>query len=83
MAAYKLAYTLLNNYLILYNYCRLRDAMFNLRLTLTSDRDFTCPVVLLEHGNMGLADVGIALLSYSQDEIYVIAYVLPVNGGHL
>jgi hypothetical protein len=32
--------------------------------------------------NVGVA-VGISLLSYIQAEIYVIAYVLLVNGGHL
>ena len=58
------------------------EATFNSRLTLTSDRDFTCPVVLLEHGNMGLA-FGITLLTYMKAEKYVSVFVLPVSGDHL
>jgi hypothetical protein len=39
-------------------------------------------IVLLDPGNVGVA-VGISLLSYIQAEIYVTAYVLPVNGSHV
>jgi len=38
--------------------------------------------VLLDPGNMGVA-VGISLLSSLLAEIYVISYLLPVNGRHL
>jgi len=38
--------------------------------------------VLPDPGNMGVA-VGISLLSCIRAEIYIISYVLPVNGRHL
>ena len=42
----------------------------------------TSPTVLPDPENLGVA-VEISLLSYLQAEIYDIANVLPVNGGHL
>jgi hypothetical protein len=42
----------------------------------------TIPIVLLDPENVEVA-VGISLLSFIQAEINVIAYVLPVNGGHV
>jgi len=38
--------------------------------------------VLLDPGNMSVA-VGISLLSCIRAEIYVMSYLLPVNGRHL
>jgi len=39
-------------------------------------------VVLLNLENVGIP-VGISLLSCMEAEIYVISYLLPVNGSHL
>jgi len=43
---------------------------------------FNITDALLNSVNMGIA-VGISLLSYIRAEIYVISYLLPVNGRHL
>ena len=56
--------------------------MFDQAVVLTSNNIHKSPTVLLDPDNVGVA-AGIVLLSYIQTEIYDIAYVLPVNGGHL
>ena len=50
-------------------------------VTLTSELIYTSLTVLLDPENVGVA-FGI-LLSCLQAEIYVMAYALPVYGGHL
>ena len=57
-------------------------AMFNSEVTPTSESIHTSPTVLLNLENTEVA-VRSSLLAYVQVEIYVIAHVLPVNGGHL
>ena len=59
-------------------YFRLMAAIFDLPVTLTSEISHVSPSVLLNPDNVGLA-VGISLLSGAQAEIFVIAYVLPLN----
>ena len=61
---------------------RLMAAIFDLPVTPTSESIYTSPTVLLDPENVGVA-AGISLLSHIQAEIQDIAYVLPVNGGHL
>ena len=51
--------------------------IFDLRHTQTSDSISTCIAVLPDPENMDIA-VGISLLSSIEDEIYVIANVIPV-----
>jgi hypothetical protein len=57
-------------------------ATFDFLVTPMSESIHTTSVVLLGPENVGVA-VGILVLSYMQAEIYVTAYVLPVNGGHV
>ena len=57
-------------------------AISDLQRTKTSDSIQTSLIVLPDPENMGIA-VGISLLSRLRAEIYVISYLLPVNGGHL
>ena len=57
-------------------YLRLMAAMFDSTVTPTSPSIPTSPTVLLDPENVGVT-VGISLLSYIQDEIYVIVHVLP------
>ena len=56
-------------------------AMLDLPVTTTSESIHTSIIVLLDPENVGVA-IGISLPSYIQAEIYDIAYVLPVLGGH-
>ena len=57
-------------------------AIFDFQQTQTSDTLQICLSVLADPQNMGIA-IGISLLSCIETEEYVIAYVLPVNGGHV
>ena len=57
-------------------------AIFNLQHTQTSVNIPLCFSVLSDPENLGIA-VGIALLSRTRAEIYVISYLLPVNSRHL
>ena len=61
---------------------RLMAAIFGLQVPVTSESIHTGPTVLMDSDNVGVA-AGISLLSCIQAEIYDMAYVLPVNGGHL
>ena len=63
-------------------YCRFMAAMFDLIVTLTSESIHISPTVLLDPETVGVA-VGMLLLSCIEAEIYEIAYVLLVNGGHV
>ena len=63
-------------------YFRFVAAMFDLSVTLTWEIIRTNPTVSSDHENMGIAVV-ILLLSRIEAEIYVISYLLPVNGRHL
>ena len=63
-------------------YFRLMAAIFDFPVALTSDSIHNSLTVLLDPENVGVA-AGILLLSYIHAEIWDIAYVLPVNGGHL
>ena len=56
--------------------------IFDLTVIPTSESIDISFAVLLDPENVGVA-VGISLLSHIRAEIYVIAYVLPVNGRHL
>ena len=51
-------------------------------VALTSNNIHNSPTVLLGPEHVAVA-AGISLLSCIYTEIYDIAYVLPVNGGHL
>jgi len=73
---YDLRYTL---FLI---YFQLVAATFDLRNAQTWNRIPSSLSVLSDPENMGLA-VTISLLSFILAEIYVISYLLPVNGRHL
>ena len=66
----------------LYLHFQFSAAIFDLPVTSTSKRIHTSPIVLLDPENVGVG-FGISLLSCIQAEIYDIAYVLPVNGGHV
>ena len=57
-------------------------AMIDLPVTPRSESTNTSPTVLLDPENVRVA-VGISLISHIQAEIQDIAFVLPVNGGHL
>ena len=57
-------------------------AIFDLRHTQTSDSLLTSLFVLLDPENIGIA-FEISLLSCIEVEIYVISFLLPVNGRHL
>ena len=57
-------------------------AIFDLRHTRTSDSNPTSLFELPDPKNMGIA-VEISLLSCIEAEIYVISFLLPVNGRHL
>ena len=57
-------------------------AIFDLPVTPTSESVYNSSTVLLDPENVGVT-VGISLLRHTEAEIYDIAYVLPVNGGHL
>jgi len=57
-------------------------AIFDLSLLRTSDSLRGSLVVSPDLENMGIA-VGISLLSCIEVKIYVISYLLPVNGSHL
>ena len=57
-------------------------AIVDLPFTPTLGSICISPTMLLYHETVGVA-VGISLLSSIESEIFVIAYVLPVNGGHL
>ena len=61
-------------------YFRLMAAIFDLPVTPTSERSHSKHRVLLDPENVEVA-VGASLLSCIPAEIFVIAYVLPVNGG--
>ena len=63
-------------------YFRLMAAIFDLTVIPTSESTDINFAVLLDPEIVWVA-VGISLLSHIRAEIYVIAYVLPVNGGHL
>ena len=63
-------------------YFRLMAAIFDLPVTPTKESIYNSSTVLLDPENVGVA-AGISLLSHIQAEIYNIAPVLPVNGGHL
>ena len=63
-------------------YFRLMAAIFDLPVTMTSESLYYSPTVLLDPENLGVI-VGISLLSHFEAEIYDIAFVVPVNGGHL
>jgi len=56
-------------------------AIFDLSPIRTSDILRSTSVVLSDLENIGIA-VGISLLSCMEAEIYVISYLLPVNGSH-
>ena len=73
---YKLRYTTLHMYF------RLLAASFDFPIALTSDNIHNSLTMLLDPENVGAA-AGISLLSCIQAKIWDIAYVLPVNGGHL
>ena len=57
-------------------------AIFDFRLTRTSDSILVSVFVLLDLENMGIA-VGISLLSWLKAEIYVLSYLLPVLSRHV
>ena len=74
----------------------LMAAIFDLQHTQTSDSIHTGLIMLPDPENMGISNellfyhsnslgiaVRIPLLSRIRAEIYVISYLLPVNGGHL
>ena len=61
---------------------RLMAAIFDLPATPTLESIYNSSTVLLNPENVGVA-AGISLLSHIQAEIEIIAYALPVNGGHL
>ena len=63
-------------------YFQLMAAMFDLPVKPTSESNHTSIIVLLDPENVEVA-VGISSPSYIQAEIYDVAYVLPVNGGHV
>ena len=69
------------DYTLFHVYCWLFTALFNLRLTLTSEIVTCNSVVLLNPENMSLT-VGISLISCIPVEFSVIVRVLPVNGSH-
>ena len=54
--------------------------IFDLIVTPTTESIYTSPIVSVDPENVEVA-VGASLLSCIQAEIFVIAYVLPVNGG--
>jgi hypothetical protein len=56
--------------------------VFDLTVTRMSKSVHTSLIVLLDPENVGVA-VGISLLSNTQAEIKDLAYILPVNSGHL
>ena len=68
--------------MLLHMYFWLMAAMFDIPVTPTSESIHTSPTALLDPENVGVP-VGISLLSHLQAEIYDVAYVFPVNGGHL
>jgi len=57
-------------------------AILDFRLPFTSDSIKTSSIELLNLEIVGVA-VEISLLSWMRAEIYVIAYLLPINGRHL
>jgi len=61
---------------------RLMAAIFDLSPIRTSGILRSTSVVLPDLENIGIA-VGNSLLSCTEAEIYVISYLLPVNGSHL
>ena len=63
-------------------HARLMAAIFDFRLTQTSDGTHIGLSVLPDPENMGIA-VRISLLSCIRAEIYVIPHLLPKNGRHL
>ena len=67
---------------LLHVYFRLMAAIFDLPVIPTSESIHNSPTVLLDPENVEVA-VGISLISYMQADLYVVAYVLPVDGGHL
>jgi len=67
---------------ISYLYFRLMAAIFDLSPIHTSGILRSTSVVLPDLENIGIA-VGISLVSCMEAEIYVISYLLPVNGSHL
>ena len=69
-------------YRILRMYFRFMAAICELPVTPTSEGIHNSFTVLLDTANVGVAD-GISLLSHIEAEIYDIANLLPVNGGHL
>ena len=69
------AHTLANTYF------RQMAAMIDSPVTPTLESNHTSPTVLHDPAKVGVA-VGISLISYTQAEIYDVANVLPVNGGH-
>ena len=72
---HKLSYTLFSIYF------QLMAAIFDFPLIRTLGSLPSSLVVLPDRENMGIA-VGISLLSRIRAEIYVISYLLPVNGRH-
>ena len=63
-------------------YFRFMAAIYDFPFALTSDSIHNSPIGLLDLENVGVA-VETSLLSCLQAKICDIAYVLPVNGGHL
>jgi len=57
-------------------------AIFDILQIRTSVILVSTRVVLPDLENMGIA-VGMSLLSWISAEIYIISYILPVNGRHL
>jgi len=56
-------------------------AIFDFQHAQTYDFIPSSLFVLLDSGNMGVA-IGISFLSCIRADIYVISYLLPVNGRH-
>ena len=63
-------------------YLRLMATIFDSPVILTTESIHNSPSVLPDPENVKVA-VGISSISCIQAEIFTIAYVLPVNGGHL
>ena len=58
------------------------EATFNIPAIPTSERRYTCFIVLLDLKNVGVI-VGISLLSCTDAELYVIVHVFPVMAAIL
>ena len=69
-------------YTLCHFYFRLQATIFDFRHTQTSDSILTRLSLLRNSENMGIT-VEISLLSCIKAEIYVMSFLLPVNGRHL